>query len=163
MLWKHAQIRDLEWAAWRVVEDTHFELSAAIVNPRIAYVPGAVLYIDQDFQAERMRLRNRIVRMTSDHPYRMEVFKRLIAEFPFVGGGGEARERMRLATFHLAHFFTDGPLAYAGFMASLVSRGRIYPAMRLLYLYPLYMRKARERASLGRRSVRVTDKDGRTP
>lgn len=145
ILWKHAPIRGLEWTTWKNNEDSRFELSAAMVNPRIAFVPDAVLYIDQDFTEERMKARNRSVVRRESFEYRSRIFESILADFPFRRHGVDAGHYVRLAAYHLGHFFPEGPTAYLSMVMRLAMKGRLQAALHAAYRFPPYLLRRRGR------------------
>lgn len=149
LLWKYAQISGLRWNSWKFIEDTHFELSAAIVNPRIAFVPDAVLYIDQDFGRERMNVRNRVHDKRKDFSLRRKVFERILTEYPFDVRDSGSRRHLKSAAYHLSLYFTEGPGDYMRCMLGLLTKGRIAAAAFVSYRFPTYLRNRRRLRSKG--------------
>jgi hypothetical protein len=127
----------------KTVEDTHFELSAAMVNHRICFVPEAVLYVDQDFRAERLKVRNHVVDNAQHLKNRSGVFERILMDFPFESLGGESSWYINKSAYDLSIFFQEGPLSYAAFLLRLLIRGRFRAAMYTAFRFPAYLSRRR--------------------
>jgi glycosyltransferase involved in cell wall biosynthesis len=139
ILWKYSQIRGLEWMSWKNVEDTHFELSAALVNHRICFVPEAFLYIDQDFSAERVKERNRLSDKRQNLNIRSRVFERILMDFPLERLGSESSWYVKKVAYEFSIYFRGGPASYASFFLRLLFRGRIIGALNTAYRFPRYL------------------------
>ncbi len=145
LLWNYAQIKGLEWMPWKALEDTNFELSAAMVNHRICFVPEAVLYIDQDFSAERMRERNHFLEKRENHNFRSKVFERMLLEFPFERLGSQSSWYVKKAAYEMSIYFQDGPVSYGSVFLRLLLRGRIKCALHTAYRFRKYLtRRSRQ-------------------
>lgn len=138
LLWKYEAIKDIRWKTWRSIEDSDFELSAAIRNTRVAFVPEAKLFVDQSLDQDRMKTRNRMGTHIGTYLNRQLVLTRLLIEYPF----GREREKASLyvdvACYQLAQVFTGGPMDYLRLIANFLSRGETYTAARLVYRTPRY-------------------------
>jgi glycosyltransferase involved in cell wall biosynthesis len=145
LLWKYSQIRGLEWMPWTTLEDTQFELSAAMVNHRICFVPEAVLYIDQDFSAERMKERNHYFEKRENLKIRSRIFERILLDFPFERLESGSSWYIKRAAYELSIFFRDGTASYASLFLRLLARGRFMGALHLAYRYPGYLSRRRRR------------------
>jgi glycosyltransferase involved in cell wall biosynthesis len=143
ILWDYSQIRGLEWMTWKNVEDTHFELSAALVNHRICFVPEAVLYIDQDFSAGRLKERNRDSDSRQNLERRSRLFERILLDFPFERLGPGSSWYIKRAAYELSIFFQNGTASYASVLFRLLARGRLMGALHLAYRYPGYLSRRR--------------------
>jgi glycosyltransferase involved in cell wall biosynthesis len=99
LMWKFLQVRDLKWEHFRCVEDSHFELSAALINPNIEYVDLATLYIEQSFESERLIRRNRKSR-NPDTAYRFLLYEKLLSEFDFNSDTAKQKSYLKRGVYH---------------------------------------------------------------
>jgi glycosyltransferase involved in cell wall biosynthesis len=139
LLWKYPQIRGLEWVGWKNVEDTRFELSAAMVNPRVAFVPDAFLYIDQEITPERSKVRNRGSNRRENFLNRSRIFEAVLGDFPFDSHGVDPHQYTKLAAYYLSYFYLGNPASYLGRTASMAARGRLLSALHMAYRFPGYL------------------------
>jgi len=99
LLWDFHQIRTVKWPSFRSIEDSHFELSVAMINPRILYVPEAKIYIDQTWDYERLSKRNRLVQ-EPEIVLRRELYERILKSFPLRSEEAIRKNYLSLAAFH---------------------------------------------------------------
>jgi glycosyltransferase involved in cell wall biosynthesis len=144
-LWKRSLIKDVEWKSWKNFEDSHFELSAAMVNPRIAFVPGAVLYVDQVFTMERMRLRNRMFEKNDIIAHRSKIFESILMDFPFRRHGLDSGDYVRQSAYYVSRLFPEGPGAYLSMVVRLALHGRLQAALQTASRFPHYLQSRRPR------------------
>jgi glycosyltransferase involved in cell wall biosynthesis len=152
LLWNHRQIKDVEWTSWKNIEDTYFELSAAMVNPRVAFVSDATLFIDQDFTEERLKARNRTYVRQENFENRRRVFETVLRDFPFERHGVRSSRYLALAAYHLSFFYLDGPLSYFSTLGGLLSNGRFRAAWEMAYRFPNYLTYRRRHLRKGSHS-----------
>lgn len=99
LMWKYLQIRDIKWEHFRCAEDSHFELSAAFINPNIEYVDSATLYIEQSFDTARLVRRNRKTR-TPDTAYRHLLYDKLLSYFDFDSSASRQKSYLKRGVHH---------------------------------------------------------------
>lgn len=144
LMWKYLQIRDVKWASYRCVEDSHFELSAALINPSIEYVDDATLYIEQSFEEERLLRRNRLLR-TPDTPFRYELYDILLKKFEFQTKESKRKHYLKRAVHHWISHFEKGPGFYIMTMWRFIMMGRPALAWWMLFYLPHFIDQMRKR------------------
>lgn len=137
LLWRFPEIRGIRWPSMRTIEDSHFELSAALVNPRIRYVPEATIHIDQSWEPERLVRRNR--HMNEFHSQRiLELYERILRNYPFNNEEARRKNYLRLAVYHWSRKSKLTGFEYLKEALTYIGHGRWRITFRMLYYFPKY-------------------------
>ncbi len=137
LLWRYSEIRSVRWPSMRMIEDSHFELSAALVNPRIRHVPDATIYIDQTWEPERLVRRNR--QLQESHRQRMdELYKRILRNYPFDNEEARRKNYLRLAVYNWTRKSPLTGLEYLKEALTYTFQGRWRITLLMLYYFPKY-------------------------
>lgn len=141
LMWKYLQVRDIRWEHFRCAEDSHFELSAALINPNIEYVDSASLYIEQSFESERLLRRNRKTR-TPDTEYRHLLYDRLLSHFDFDSPVSKQKSYLKRGVHHWISYADIGLTEYGRYIWGFVKKRRPRVALWMtLYIHHFIKRK----------------------
>lgn len=137
LLWRFSEIRSVRWPSMRMIEDSHFELSAALVNPRIRHVPEAIIHIDQTWDPERLVRRNR--QLPESHRQRMdELYKRILRDYPFDSEEARRKNYLRLAVYYWSRKSPLTGFEYLREALTYLRTGRWRITFLILYYFPKY-------------------------
>lgn len=150
LMWKFIQIRDLKWANMRCVEDSHFELSAALINPHIEYVDAATLYIEQSFEEDRLIRRNRLVK-EGEMSYRHQLYDILLHEYPFETTSARQKKYLKRAVHHWIRYSDMGFFEYWGCIWKFIQYGRPKVGLRMIAYIPLFVKQLNRRRAKSER------------
>jgi len=142
LMWKFLQVRDIKWENYRCVEDSHFELSAALINPNIEYVDSATLYIEQSFESDRLIRRNRNIR-TPDTPFRHQLYDILLKKYPFGTTESKKKNYLKRAIHHWIKHVNIGLYGYVQSIWSFVRMGKPGVALWLTIYIPYFIDRSR--------------------
>lgn len=137
LLWRFSEIRGIRWPSMRKIEDSHFELSAALVNPRIRHVSEATIYIDQSWEPERLVRRNRHLH-ESDSQRMLELYERILRNYPFDNDEARRKNYLRLAVYYWSRKSPLTGLAYIKESFTYIPQGRWRITFLMLYYFPKY-------------------------
>lgn len=137
LLWRFREIRSVRWPSMRLKEDSHFELSAALVNPRIRLVPEATIHIDQNWEPERLQRRNRN-HPESDRKWLVELYQRILRHYPFNTEEARRKGYLRLAVYKWARKTPRRGMAYLWEAFSYLGIGRFQVTFLMLFYFPRY-------------------------
>lgn len=137
LLWRFSEIRGARWPSMRKIEDSHFELSAALLNPRIRHVPEATIFIDQSWEPERLVRRNRHLQ-ESDSQRMLELYERILRHYPFDNEEARRKNYLRLAVYHWSRKSPLKGYAYLSEALSYIRQGRWRVTFLMLYYFPKY-------------------------
>jgi glycosyltransferase involved in cell wall biosynthesis len=140
LMWKYPQIRDVEWKKIRCVEDSHFELSAALINPNIEYVDAATLFIEQSFEEDRLIRRNRLVK-EHEMSYRHQLYDILLNEYPFETASSVRKKYLKRAVHHWIRYAEIKLMDYPVQIFHFFMKGRPKVALRMVTYTPLFIRQ----------------------
>jgi glycosyltransferase involved in cell wall biosynthesis len=143
ILWRYDLIREIQWTSLKSIEDSHFEFSAAKINPRIAYVPDAILFIEQSLNIDRLRKRNRLQPWNSDRPMKFDLFNKMLHEFPFKPADKDDRKHLKYTCYHWVHFADYSALKCLLKMIGFLFKGKPLVCLQLIMFYPKYLRLTR--------------------
>jgi glycosyltransferase involved in cell wall biosynthesis len=138
LLWKYDQVRNVKWPPIRLVEDSFFEYEAARVNPRVAYVRDATLFIEQNWEPARLEMRNRVNEKYSDWPIRLKLYDRMLKEYPFDWKRHSGRRHLRFAVYQWSLYTDAGIGGYLKYALSFLVSGNMPVFLRLLMDAPKY-------------------------
>ncbi len=138
LMWNFHQVRDIRWESYRCVEDSHFELSAALINPNIAYVDSATLYIEQSFESERLVRRNRNIR-TPDTPFRHRLYDRLLKNYTFQTPDSKKKSYLKRTVHHWIRHAQLGLTGYLKTIWSFVLMGKANVAIWMVFYIPHFI------------------------
>jgi glycosyltransferase involved in cell wall biosynthesis len=142
LMWKYPQIRDLQWKTMRCVEDSHFELSAALINPNIEYVDAATLFIEQSFEEDRLIRRNRMVK-EHEMAIRHQLYDILLHDYPFDTASSVRKKYLKRAVHHWIRYAEIDLTEYPGRIFQFIKKGRLKVALRMIAYTPLFIRQLR--------------------
>jgi glycosyltransferase involved in cell wall biosynthesis len=140
LMWKYTQIRDVQWKIIRCVEDSHFELSAALINPNIEYVDAATLFIEQSFEEDRLIRRNRLVK-EHEISYRHQLYDILLNEYPFETASSVRKKYLKRAVHHWIRYAEIKLMDYPVQIFHFFMKGRPKVALRMAAYTPLFIRQ----------------------
>ena len=140
LMWKFNQIRDLKWEKMRCVEDSHFELSAALVNPNIEYVDAATLYIEQSFEEDRLIRRNRLVK-EHEMALRHKLYDILLNEYPFETETAIKKKYLKRTVHHWIRYSEMNLTGYLGRILKFMKSGRLKVSLQMILYIPLFVKQ----------------------
>lgn len=139
ILWRYDLVRNLKWSLYKSIEDSHFEFSAAKVNPKIAYVQHATLYIHQNQNVERLKQRNRLLPFRSDRPIKFNLFNKMLHEYPYDPAKKEERMHLKYTCYHWVHFADYPVVKCLWIMLGFLLKGKPRVFINLIIFYPKYL------------------------
>lgn len=142
LMWKFNQIRDLRWEKMRCVEDSHFELAAALINPNIEYVDSATLYIEQSFEEDRLIRRNRLVN-EHEMAIRHKLYNILLHEFPFETESAIRKKYLKRAVHHWIRYAEMSLWDYLIQILAFTKKGKVKVALQMGSYTPLFIKQLR--------------------
>lgn len=142
LLWRYAQIRRVRWPSMRKIEDSHFELSAALLNPRIRHVPEAVIHIDQTWEPERLVRRNRHL-AESDRQRLVELYQRILRNYPLYTDESRRKGYLHRAVYGWMRLTPLRGGAYLREALTYLPSGRWRVTALMLYYLPRTWRRQR--------------------
>jgi len=140
LLWRYAQVRGVRWPTMRKIEDSHFELSAALLNPRIRHVPAAVIHIDQTWEPERLVRRNRHLE-ESDRQRLVELYQRILRHYPMDTPEARRKGYRRRAVYRWMRLTPQQGGAYLREALSYLNAGHWRTMLLMLYYLPRAWRR----------------------
>jgi glycosyltransferase involved in cell wall biosynthesis len=140
LMWKYNQIRDLKWEKMRCVEDSHFELSAALINPTIEYVDAATLYIEQSFEEDRLIRRNRLVK-EHEMALRHKLYNILLNEYPFETEVAIKKKYLKRAVHHWIRYAEISMTDYLLNVLHFIKKGRPRISLQMIVYTPLFIKQ----------------------
>jgi glycosyltransferase involved in cell wall biosynthesis len=146
LMWKFLQIRDLKWEYFRCVEDSHFELSAALVNPNIEYVDSATLFIEQSFDADRLTRRNRRT-SSPDTAYRFLLYEKLLLKYDFDCRTAVQKSYLKRGVYHWITFAQMNFYEYMCHIWKFMKKSKFRVAFFMIFYTHHFIQKRRFRTN----------------
>jgi len=140
LMWKFIQIRDLKWEKMRCVEDSHFELSAALINPNIEYVDAATLFIEQSFEEDRLIRRNRLVK-EHEVALRHKLYHILLHQYPLETEDAIKKKYLKRAVHHWIKYAEMSLPNYLDKIYQFVKIGKFKVSLQMIFYIPLFIKK----------------------
>ena len=140
ILWRYDLVRNVSWSSYKAIEDSHFEFAAAKVNPNIAYVQNATLFIHQNQHVERLVQRNRLLPFKSDWPIKFDLFNKMLHEYPYNPTNKEDRMHLKYTCYHWVHFADYSAVKCMLKIIGFLFKGKPLVFMQLIMFYPKYLR-----------------------
>jgi glycosyltransferase involved in cell wall biosynthesis len=139
ILWRYDLVRNLKWSLYKAIEDSHFEFSAAKVNPNIAYVQNATLFIHQNQHIERLLQRNRLLPYKGDRPIKFNLFNKMLHEYPFDPANKQDRKHLKYTCYHWVHFADYPAVKCLWIMLGFLFKGKPWVFLNLIIFYPKFL------------------------